>query len=353
MNQTVRVLHYVNQFFGGIGGEDKAMYAPQAKEGPVGPGTAVQNAFKSKGINAQIVATAICGDDYAGKDTTRAAEEVLQLMIPYHPDVVLAGPAFNAGRYGVACGTVCKLVREKLGIPAVTAMYQENPGADMYRKHLYIVRTTDSARGMADAIDKMVNLAIKLVNKQEIGLPEEENYIRRGLQRRVLVDRPAAVRSVDMLLARLKGEPFETELHLPKFVRAKPPAAMKDLSSARLGLVTDGGLVPKGNPDKIEKLIATRYGRYRIEGLNSFNPADWSVSHAGYDNTPILQDPDRLIPLDVLRDMEKEHVIGKVDEYFYSTCGCAGTIENCSKMGQSIAAQLKEDKVNAVLLTAT
>jgi len=39
----------------------------------------------------------------------------------------MAGPAFNAGRYGIACGAVCKMVQDRLGISAVTGMYQEIP----------------------------------------------------------------------------------------------------------------------------------------------------------------------------------------------------------------------------------
>ncbi len=49
------------------------------------------------------------------------------------PDVFIAGPAFNAGRYGVACGTIAEAVQEELGIPVVTGMYEENPGADMFK----------------------------------------------------------------------------------------------------------------------------------------------------------------------------------------------------------------------------
>jgi len=353
VGQSVRIVHYVNQFFGGIGGEDKAMAPPQVKEGPVGPGIAVQNALESKNISGQIVATVICGDDYAGMDSAKAAKEVLALIAPYHPDFVLAGPAFNAGRYGVACGTVCNLVSQELMIPAVTGMYAENPGADMYRKSLYIVKTTDSARGMTEAVSKMVDLAYKMVTGQNIGLPSEEGYIRRGLQKRIIVDTIAAKRAVDMMLARLGGQPFETELDLPQFVRATPPAAIEDISSAKIAIVTDGGLVPKGNPDEIERLTATRYGRYSIEGMNTFDPAVWQIAHAGYDNNPVMQDPNRLVPLDVLRDLEKEHAIGKLAEHFYSTCGCAGNLESCSTMGRAIASQLREEGVEGVILTGT
>ncbi|MDA1468369.1 glycine/betaine/sarcosine/D-proline family reductase selenoprotein B [Brachyspira hyodysenteriae] len=32
----------------------------------------------------------------------------------FSPDLVIAGPAFNAGRYGTACGTVAKMVQDEL-----------------------------------------------------------------------------------------------------------------------------------------------------------------------------------------------------------------------------------------------
>ena len=45
-----------------------------------------------------------------------------------------AGPAFNAGRYGVACGTIAAAVKEELGHSGLyTGMYIENPGADMFK----------------------------------------------------------------------------------------------------------------------------------------------------------------------------------------------------------------------------
>jgi len=41
----LKVVHYINQFFGQIGGEDKADTPPLVKEGPVGPGLALQQAL--------------------------------------------------------------------------------------------------------------------------------------------------------------------------------------------------------------------------------------------------------------------------------------------------------------------
>jgi len=48
------------------------------------------------------------------------------------------------------------------------------PGVDLCKKDVYVVKTGDSAAQMKDAITKMVKLALKMVNKEEIGTPEEE-----------------------------------------------------------------------------------------------------------------------------------------------------------------------------------
>ena len=100
----MRIVHYLNQFFGGIGGEDKADFPPQAMPGVTGPGRALQQAL---GKEAEVVGTVICGDGLFADHMEQAAAAVLKLIEGFAPDVVIAGPAFNAGRYGLACGRVC------------------------------------------------------------------------------------------------------------------------------------------------------------------------------------------------------------------------------------------------------
>ena len=350
MAKGLRVVHYLNQFFGGIGGEERASEEPQAKNGLAGPGRVVQDFLKEQG---KVVATVICGDNYLAEKMEGATQELVRVITTYQPDVVIAGPAFNAGRYGVACGAVCQAVQDKLSIPAVTGMYEKNPGVGLYKKDVYIVKTSDSVSGMAEAVSKMVNLAIKLATKQEIGRPSEEGYLARGILKLELSDRTAAERVVDMLLAKLQGKPFETELNLPEFKGVKPAVPIKDISSSKIALVTDGGLVPKGNPDKIEAVKATKYGRYSIKDTHKLNPENYDVVHVGYDHTAVNQDPHRLVPLDVMRDLEKEGIIGKLCETFFSTTGAATTLENSRRIGLSIAGHLRAEGVDGVILTST
>ncbi len=350
MSARLRVVHYLNQFFGGLGGEDKAGIGPRIIEGATGPGRAFQNAF---GERAEVVATAICGDNYFAENTEKASAEVIELVRSYRPDILIAGPAFEAGRYGVACGAVCKAVIEKLGIPAVTGMYFENPGVDLFHKNVYIVQTANSVRGMNEAVSRMVALALKLAAHDPVGKPAAEGYFPRGIIVNEESPRTGAERVVAMLLDKLAGRPFESEVSQPRYDRVSPAPPLKDLATATIALVTDGGIVPKGNPDRIEGAGATRFGRYPLAGVSELKAADYEVVHTGYDPVFIRQDPNRLVPVDVMRELEREGVIDKLHEWFYTTTGVATTVENARRMGREIAAQLKSAGVAGVLLTST
>lgn len=348
--KVLRVIHYINQFFGGVGGEDKADVGPKIINGPVGPGKAVQNALGNQGA---VVATVICGDNYFAEKTREATDQVIQMIRLNRPDVVIAGPAFNAGRYGIACGTVCKAAQDQLGIAVVAGMYEENPGLELFRKDLYIVQTGASARGIDKAISKMVKIALKLAAKQKIGKPSEEGYFPRGFVANEMAGQTGAERVVAMLLKKLQRQHFESEVTLPQYERVDPAPRLRDVRAATIALVTDGGLVPKGNPDRIEARGATRFGSYSIRGINALSPQDYEVNHGGYDSIFVRQDPNRLVPVDVARDLEKEGAIGKLYEKFYSTAGVATVVENVKKMGRAIAEELKAKEVSGVILTST
>ena len=346
----IKVVHYINQFFAGIGGEEKADIKPEVREEVIGPGMALNAGFKGE---AEIVATVICGDSYFNENVEEAKAEILEMVKKYEPDLFIAGPAFNAGRYGVACATITAAVQEELGIPAMTAMYEENPGVDMFRKDLYIVATKNSAAGMRDAVNKMAPLALKLAKGEEIGTPDEEHYHARGIRKNFFADKRGSARAVDMLIKKLKGEEFQTEYPMPDFDRVEPNPAVKDISKATIALVTSGGIVPKGNPDHIESSSASKYGKYDIEGFEDLTSETHETAHGGYDPVYANEDADRVLPVDVLREMEKEGKIGKLHRYFYATVGNGTAVKNAKAFGEEIGKELKEAGVDAVILTST
>lgn len=346
----LKVVHYLNQFFGQIGGEEKATVAPMKKDGPVGPGLALNAAFNGQ---AEVVGTVICGDSFFAENIDAALCQVLSFIKEYQPDLVITGPAFNAGRYGTACGAVADAVQQQLGLPAVSGMYPENPGADLYKKSIYIIETANSAIGMRKAVPKMAALALKLADKQSIGTPEKEGYIARGIRKNFFASDTGAKRAVDMLVNKLTGGEFVTELPMPAFDRVSPNPAIKDITKATIALVTSGGIVPKGNPDRIESSSASKFGKYSIAGVSDLTPETFQTAHGGYDPVYANQDADRVLPIDVLREMEQQGIIGKLHDFYYATVGNGTSVANASRFGKAIAAELRNDGVDAVILTST
>lgn len=346
---TYRVVHYINQFFAGIGGEEMASHAPEAREGLVGPGQALQAALANEAV---VVGTVICGDGYYAENMDQARDEVLEMIRSFEPDAVVAGPAFNAGRYGTACGSVCDAVVAELGIPVVTGMYQENPGVDLYRKTVYIVPTADSARGLRKALPGMTGLLLKLLHGEPLASPDEEGYLPRGVRKNRFVQEIGARRATEMLVRKLQGQSFATEYPMPAFDRVPPAPAVADLSGITLALVTSGGIVPNGNPDHIEASSASKFGEYDIAGVRDLK-GGYATAHGGYDATYANEDANRVLPVDVLREMEEEGRFARLHDKFYSTVGNGTAVASAKAFGKEIAGRLRQAGVDAVILTST
>jgi glycine reductase len=350
MAGKLKAVHYLNQFFGQIGGEDKAGAEPTSRDGPVGPGLLFQGIF---GGQVEIVGTVICGDNYFSEHIEQATEAVIERIRAYGPDLVLAGPSFNAGRYGVACGAVCKAAAERLGIPAVTGMYQENPAVELYRKWVFIVESKSTTLGMKEAAERMARLAMRLATGEGAGSPEEQGFFPRGIRKNTFAPENGAARAVAMLLRKMKGEPFATEYPMPVFDRVAPLPPLRDLSRSLIALVTSGGIVPKGNPDGVESSSASKYGKYDISKIQRLSPETFETAHGGYDPTYANADPHRVLPLDVVRDLEREGVIGKLYPYYYATVGNGTSVANARKFAHEIAKDLTRDGVEAVIISST
>jgi glycine reductase len=346
---TLRVVCFVNQFFGQVGGEEKAGVGPATAPGAVGAARAVQQALGDAGT---VVATVTCGDNYAAERGDAAVAELAARVVAEQPDLLVAGPAFLAGRYGVACGALCAAVQAR-GIAAVTGMHRENPGVDLYRRQVHVMETGGEATRMLDETRRLVALGLKLARREAVGAPAAEGYFPRGVTRNAMAEAPAADRAVAMLLDRLAGRDVVTEVPRPGLAPIPAPRPVRAVRRATIALVTDGGIVPLGNPDGIEALAATRWGAYTIEGKERLDPAQYDNVHRGYDTTYVKQDPHRLVPVDVVRELEAAGAIGKLHETVYSTTGVATTLAHSERMGREIAAKLKAAGVDGVILTST
>jgi len=345
--ETKRVVCYMNQFFGQVGGEDQAGAGFSVLEKPVGPAVLVGSTLGDFG---EVVACIICGDNYMADNPETAVPEGLDLIEKYKPDLFIAGPAFNAGRYGMNCGRMCKAVAEKFGIPTVTGMYEENPGAELYRKDTYIVKTTNSAGGMKNAVPKMVSIGKRLITGEEIKPAKLEGYIKRDSLRNYMTEEYAGERGIKMLLARLKGEPYESEAEFPTFAEYDSPPPIADLKKAKVAIVSDGGLVPMGNPDGLRDHNSTAWGEYKFSQIFG---TDIEVYHAGYDSTYVQQDPNRLYPVDVLKELVEAGEIGELYDGIFVASGNCASISAAQNIGKQIAQRFKDEGISAAILTST
>jgi glycine reductase len=349
MATPLRVIHYLNQFFGGIGSEDKADARPTMRDGPVGPGTALARYL---GDEATIVGTLICGDNYFIEHQEAALPELLKMADNYRADVLVAGPAFSSGRYGTACGTLA-LAWQHQGKPAVTAMNVNNPGVELCRSEIYIVRTGPTAVSMNEALPKLATLAKKLGHRGAIGSADEESYFPRGIRRNLQLVQGAAERAVEMLLTKLAGRAYVTELAIESLGTVPSPPPVRELHKALVALVTESGVVPIGNPDKLETWNASKWFKYSIAGLEDLKRGQFQAWHGGCDTTWTNADPDRAVPLDAARLLEKEGIIGRLYDSYYVTTGNMANIKTMARIGAEMAQDMTAQGIQAVILTAT
>lgn len=171
--------------------------------------------------------------------------------------------------------------------------------------------------------------------------------------RQQLVERNGAERSVDMLLTKLAGKSFEPEVPIPSYTSPTPAPPVKDVSKANIALVSAGCLIPRGNPDNLAPGFATSFGGYSIKDIDRLCSDGYRTHHMGFRLNYTNEDPQRLLPMDVMRDLEKEGIIGKLNDTYYTYAGVATSVESSRNIAKGMIERLKSDGVDAVILTAT
>lgn len=130
---------------------------------------------------------------------------------------------------------------------------------------------------------------------------------------------------------------------------AEPPPwqpLQKPLSACRLGLIASGGIYVTGQvafhfrDDASFRAIPT-----------DVKTSDLRTAHFAYDQTDARQDPNVVFPIDTLRRLVKERVIGSLTEHAYTFMG---GIYSSRRVRDELAPQLTErvlaEKADVVLL---
>jgi len=132
-------------------------------------------------------------------------------------------------------------------------------------------------------------------------------------------------------------------------VNTEPPAwqpLRKPLSECRLGLIASGGIYVTGQiafhfrDDLSSRAIST-----------DVKIADLRTAHFAYDQTDARQDPNVVFPIDILRRLVSEGVIGALADHAYTFMG---GIYSARRVRDELAPQLTQrllaEKVDVALL---
>jgi betaine reductase len=336
----MKVVHYLNQFFAGVGGEEAADAGPSLMPGPQGPG---------KGVGFEIATTLVCGDNFFAEHEDEAVSQLIRWIKDEAPDVLMLGPAFGSGRYGYACGI---LAREavRLGVPSVSGMHPDNPGVTAAEGAAYIYPAKQTVAGMREVLPKMADLSQRLAAGAPVGSAQEEGYLPRGLRGNELESCSGAERAMNLLLQKLAGQ---TESEIAPVTELVPPPPPVVVADSTIAVVTEAGCVPRGNPDHLSSVRGRSWHEYSLDGLQGLSAETHEIVHGGFDVLPANRDPNRLVPIDALRALESAGVIGRLHGSLFTTTGNGTPVAAARRFGQEIASELKSSGVQAALLTGT
>jgi D-proline reductase (dithiol) PrdB len=120
----------------------------------------------------------------------------------------------------------------------------------------------------------------------------------------------------------------------------------KPLSQCKLGLVASGGLYVSGQ-------VAFHFKddtSFRAI-LTTVNTSDLRTAHFAYDQTDARKDPNVVFPIDTLRRLVKEGIVGSLAENFYTFMG---GVYSSRRVADDLAPRLVErlvaDEVDVALL---
>lgn len=150
-------------------------------------------------------------------------------------------------------------------------------------------------------------------------------------------------------MAHLNRMPEPMRSHLSKLpcpsFEEQPWISGQPLARRRVSLISTAGLQRRG-----DRPFEGMTGDYRVIP-GDIKARDLVMTHisTNFDRTGFQQDWNVVFPLDRLRELTAEGIIGSVADYHYSFMGAADPLE-MEQTARSLAGLLKGDQVDAALL---
>ena len=141
---------------------------------------------------------------------------------------------------------------------------------------------------------------------------------------------------------------LQSEIYVPVTPNPVWTPVTKALEDMRVALVTAAGVHLK--TDKRFNLAGDTTMRVIP---NTATVGEMMVSHGGYDNADVNKDINCMFPIDRLRELANDGFIKEAAPEHFTCMGGGGNQEVfTTKTGPEIAAKLRDEAVDAVVLTA-
>ena len=282
--------------------------APELREGAVGPGTGFQRRLRAVRLRSSPLSSAATPTSTRTLRRKPRPRSLIGSRSNPMPDLFIAGPAFNAGRYGYG-------LRHHLRRPS--RMSWASPCSPVCTRRTPVPTcqgqgpTSSPPQTAPPACVRLPPRWLKLAHEADArarrsALPAEEGYIPNGIRMNFFEKERGSKRAVEMLLKKLADKPFTTEYPMPAFDRVAPNPAVKDLSKASHRAVSPpAASCPRATPIISSPPPLPTTASTDIEGVENLTPDTYETAHGGYDPVYANEDPDRVLPVDVMREFEK------------------------------------------------
>ncbi len=169
----MKVVLIFDQGLAGAGGKGNPNVGLSAVKGGIGSSLMLDPHFAK--INAEIVATLYCGNEYFLNNKEEVVTKMAAMVKKLNPDVVVCGPCFNFKDYALMSAMITKKVNSTLAVPAVAMMSAENESViSEYSKLIPIIKMpkkggtglNDSLHDLSMWLEYKVNKSDELENLQ-------------------------------------------------------------------------------------------------------------------------------------------------------------------------------------------
>ena len=117
--------------------------------------------------------------------------------------------------------------------------------------------------------------------------------------------------------------------------------------------MTSGAIVPRGNPDRFKRCSDTKWARYSLAGLEALSPDAFECVHGGFYNQMASDNPNLVLPLDAVRELQREGAFGRLVDFYCSTTGTTSGSSTAGATGPRSRPPSSRERADGVLLVCT